>query len=160
MSKSVSTPKDQQSNHRASEHHKSESESGNINVNGELLFDSMHKPIPPIRGDIAIVDVEQDGQQYLYFHDDMHYATPNFALDRQVAGLLPFFDGSKTVMQISEQIGNLSIFWNLFNCWIVTGFSFPIIFGIFPRRRRLILRKNRSARLPVSTAPIRPNRRK
>lgn len=73
-------------------------------VKDDYLFDSLHKPIPHIRGDISIVDVEQDGQQFLYFHDDMHYATPNFALNRQVAGLLSFFDGAKTVMQISEQL--------------------------------------------------------
>jgi len=73
-------------------------------INDDHLFNSLHKPIPHIRGDINIVDVEQDGQQFLYFHDDMHYATSNFALNRQVAGLLSFFDGTNTVMQISEKI--------------------------------------------------------
>ncbi|MGK7370631.1 MAG: hypothetical protein ACNS64_10475, partial [Candidatus Halalkalibacterium sp. M3_1C_030] len=69
------------------------------------LFNSKTDPIPEVRRSIEIIPVENNGHSYLYFHDSLGYATPDFALDRQVASLLSLLDGSKSIRDLSPYLG-------------------------------------------------------
>ncbi|NGP77486.1 AmmeMemoRadiSam system protein B [Balneolaceae bacterium YR4-1] len=71
----------------------------------EQLFDSKTDPIPGVRRNIDIIPVENNGQSYLYFHDSLGYATPDFALDRQAASLLSLLDGRKSIEDLSPYLG-------------------------------------------------------
>lgn len=71
----------------------------------EQLFNSKTDPIPEIRRNIDIIPVENNGNSYLYFHDSLGYATPDFALDRQVASILSLLDGSKSIQDLSPYLG-------------------------------------------------------
>lgn len=70
------------------------------------LFDSKTEPIPHIRQDLDIIPIHENGDAYLYFHDMRGYATPNFALDRSVEGLLSLLDGRKSVNDLRPHLGN------------------------------------------------------
>lgn len=69
------------------------------------LFNSKTDPIPEVRRNIDIIPVENNGHSYLYFHDSLGYATPDFALDRQVASLLSLLDGGKSIRDLSPYLG-------------------------------------------------------
>ena len=71
----------------------------------EKLFSSKTDPIPEVRRSIDIIPVENNGHSYLYFHDSLGYATPDFALDRQVAPILSLLDGSKSIQDLSPYLG-------------------------------------------------------
>lgn len=78
-------------------------------MNDILLFDSLTSPIPGIRRDIRVIPIQDQGRELLYFHDPMGYASPNFALDRQVETVLSLINGQTSVKQISElSNGNVS----------------------------------------------------
>lgn len=68
--------------------------------NETLLFDSVSSPIPPIRKDLQVIPIEEDGKELLYFHDSMGYTSPNFALDRQIEPVLSLINGAYSISQI------------------------------------------------------------
>jgi len=77
----------------------------------DKLFDSTTDPIPEVRRDLQIIPIEENGDSYLYFHDQRGYATPDLALNQQVGTLLALLDGQKSIddlkpymsAEISEQ---------------------------------------------------------
>ena len=66
------------------------------------LFDSFTAPIPPFRYDVQAIPVEQDGETYLYFQDQLGYSEPNFAVPYSAQSLFNLFDGSRSVEDILE----------------------------------------------------------
>jgi AmmeMemoRadiSam system protein B len=70
------------------------------------LFNSITDPIPLVRRDIQIIPVQQNGNTYLYFHDDKGYATPQFALRKEAANLLSLIDGRKSIRDLKSFIGD------------------------------------------------------
>lgn len=71
----------------------------------DKLFNSKKDPIPEIRRNIEIIPVRNNGNSYLYFHDSLGYATPDFALDTQVVSILSLLDGSKSIQDLSPYLG-------------------------------------------------------
>lgn len=71
-------------------------------MSDSILFDSHTTPIPGIRRDLRVIPIQDQGRDLLYFHDPMGYATPNFALNRQVETVLSLINGQTTVKQISD----------------------------------------------------------
>lgn len=63
----------------------------------DMIFNSKSKPVPPLRRDIDVIPVENNGNSYLYFHDARAYLSDDFALDRRVAPLLSLLDGRKSI---------------------------------------------------------------
>lgn len=70
------------------------------------LFNSYTLPIPPLRFDIQRIPVQQNGQSYIYFHDQLNYATPNFALPADAKPILSLIDGSRSVEDIIKFSSN------------------------------------------------------
>lgn len=70
------------------------------------LFDSKTAPIPAIRRDLQIIPIQKDRKEFLYFHDELGYATPNFALNKQVEGLLSLLDGQKSIEDLKPYLGD------------------------------------------------------
>jgi len=70
------------------------------------LFDSKTDPIPPVRPDLDIIPIENNGDSYLYFHDMLGYATPNFALNSQVRNVLTLLDGNRSVRDLAPYFGD------------------------------------------------------
>lgn len=70
------------------------------------LFDSKTDPIPQLRRDLRVIPVQQNGNSYLYFQDQRGYATPDFALNRQVGTLLSLIDGSKSIADLEPYLGD------------------------------------------------------
>ncbi|SMO35408.1 AmmeMemoRadiSam system protein B [Fodinibius sediminis] len=66
------------------------------------FFNSKTEPIPPLRPDLQIIPVKENGRTYLYFHDQQGYATPEFALYREAAQLLSLFDGQKSITDLGD----------------------------------------------------------
>lgn len=64
------------------------------------LFNSTTKPIPPIRRDIQVLPVEDNGHSLLLFHDPMKISASGFALDRSVEPVLSLIDGHKSLDQL------------------------------------------------------------
>jgi len=75
-------------------------------MSDEKLFTSTTDPAPGIRGDLTIMKIENNGQPYLYFHDTLGYATPNFALNQQVAGLLSLLNGQRSIEDIMTLVNS------------------------------------------------------
>jgi len=63
----------------------------------DKLFNSTTEPIPEVRRDLQIIPIEENGDSYLYFHDQRGYATPDLALNQQVGTLLSLLDGQKSI---------------------------------------------------------------
>lgn len=68
--------------------------------NETLLFDSVSSPIPPVRKDLQVIPIKDNGRELLYFHDSMGYTSPNFALDRQIEPVLSLITGNYSITQI------------------------------------------------------------
>jgi len=66
----------------------------------EKLFNSYTDPIPNLRFDIQQIPVEQNGQSFIYFYDQMGYATPDFALPQDAEPILSLISGSRSVNEI------------------------------------------------------------
>lgn len=66
------------------------------------LFNSYTNPIPPLRRDVQAVPVEQNGESFLYFYDQMGYATPDFAVPKSAETIFSLFDGRKSVEDIMK----------------------------------------------------------
>ncbi|NGP89581.1 AmmeMemoRadiSam system protein B [Fodinibius halophilus] len=75
----------------------------------QQLFNSQSQPIPPLRRDLQVFPVEEDGQSYLYFHDQQGYATPELALHKQAGTVLNLIDGERSINDLEPFLGqNLS----------------------------------------------------
>ena len=64
------------------------------------LFNSFSQPIPPVRYDLQYIPVQQDGDELLYFHDSLGYATPNFTLPSDSQSVLSLLDGQRSINQL------------------------------------------------------------
>ncbi len=71
----------------------------------DKLFNSKTEPVPEVRRDIDIIPVQNNGDSYLYFHDILGYATPNFALDSQVSAVLSLLDGNRSIEDLKPYLG-------------------------------------------------------
>jgi len=72
----------------------------------DTLFNSKTGTIPPLRRDLQIIPVEEDGRELLLFYDAMKISDPGFALDRSVEPILSLLDGRKTLTQLISYFGN------------------------------------------------------
>lgn len=70
------------------------------------LFSSKTRPIPPVRRDLQIIPVEEDGRNLLLFYDSMKISKPGFALDQSVEPILSLLDGRKSLRQLTSYFGN------------------------------------------------------
>jgi AmmeMemoRadiSam system protein B len=75
-------------------------------MSGQQLFDSKSQPIPPLRHDLQLIPIQENGEALLYFHDQRGYATPDFALKREAGQLLSLFDGQKSINDLESHLGN------------------------------------------------------
>lgn len=71
----------------------------------ELLFNSETDPIPGLRRDLDIIPLQENGSSYLYFHDALGYATPNFALDDRARPILSLLDGRRSIEGFKPFLG-------------------------------------------------------
>ncbi len=71
-------------------------------MSNDTLFNSKTDPVPEIRRSIEIYPIKENGSSYLYFHDSLGYATPNFALDSKAATILSLLDGSKSIRDLTH----------------------------------------------------------
>lgn len=72
----------------------------------EELFNSHTDPIPPIRFEVQIIPIEQNGESFLYFQDQYGYAPSNFAVPASARNLLALFDGNRSVDDIMKHSSN------------------------------------------------------
>ncbi len=72
----------------------------------EKLFNSYTDPIPPLRFDVQIIPIKQNGETYLYFQDQYGYATANFAVPYSAQSIFSLFDGQRSVQDILEFSAN------------------------------------------------------
>ncbi|MBD3616853.1 MAG: AmmeMemoRadiSam system protein B [Gracilimonas sp.] len=72
----------------------------------DTIFSSYTDPIPPLRFDVQIIPIKQDGQTYLYFQDQYGYATANFAVPYSAQTIFSLFDGSRSVEDILKFSSN------------------------------------------------------
>lgn len=72
----------------------------------QQLFDSKSQPIPPLRQDLQLIPVQENGSALIYFHDQCGYTTPDFALKREAGQLLSLLDGQKSINDIESYLGN------------------------------------------------------
>lgn len=73
-------------------------------MSNQNLFDSKTDPIPRVRRDLQIIPIEENGDSYLYFHDDRGYATPELALQQEVGSLLSLLDGQKSINDLEPYL--------------------------------------------------------
>lgn len=71
-----------------------------MDLKDKLLFNSYTDPIPPLRFDIQRIPVTQNGNSFIYFFDQLGYATPNFALPVNAEPILSLVDGNRSVEDI------------------------------------------------------------
>lgn len=69
------------------------------------VFDSKSQPIPPLRQDIQVIPIQENGSALLYFHDQQGYTTPDFALKREAGQLLSLFNGQKSIDDLESHLG-------------------------------------------------------
>jgi len=70
------------------------------------LFNSTTGSIPPVRRDLQIIPVEEDGRELLLFYDSMKIISPGFALHRSVEPILSLIDGRKTLHELMSYMGS------------------------------------------------------
>lgn len=68
----------------------------------DKLFNSYTDPIPPLRYDVQIIPIKQNGETFLYFQDQMGYANSDFAVPYSAQSLFSLFDGSRSIEDILE----------------------------------------------------------
>ncbi|WP_020404676.1 AmmeMemoRadiSam system protein B [Gracilimonas tropica] len=71
-------------------------------IKPDSIFNSYTDPIPPLRFDVQIIPIKQDGKTYLYFQDQYGYATSDFAVPQSARSMLSLFDGQRSVEDIME----------------------------------------------------------
>lgn len=70
------------------------------------LFNSLSAPIPPVRRDIQIIPVTDNGRDLLIFYDPIKIAESGFALDSSVEPILSLIDGQKSITQMQPFFRN------------------------------------------------------
>lgn len=65
------------------------------------IFNSKTGIIPPVRRDVQIIPVEEDGRDLLLFYDTLKISKPGFALNSSVEPILSLLDGRKTLCQLT-----------------------------------------------------------
>lgn len=65
-------------------------------------FQSLEKPIPPVRPDLQLIPLHHNGDEILYFHDVLGYVPHDFALSRQAEALLSFLNGRFSIQKIGS----------------------------------------------------------
>lgn len=68
----------------------------------DKIFNSFTDPIPPLRYELQIIPVKQNGETFLYFQDQFGYAQSDFAVPYSAQSLFNLFDGSRSVEDILE----------------------------------------------------------
>lgn len=63
----------------------------------ESLFNSFTEPIPPVRYDIQRYPLNQEGEDYLYFHDVLNYTTKDFTLPSDSDAILSLINGERSI---------------------------------------------------------------
>ena len=71
-----------------------------------MNFESQTDPIPPVRRDLDLIPLENNGREILYLHDAMQYMDPNFALDQKVEPILSLITGRHSVKNICDLLNN------------------------------------------------------
>lgn len=71
-----------------------------------MIFESQSDPIPPVRRDLDLIPLENNGRNILYFHDAMQYMDPDFALDQKVEPILSLLTGQHSVENICNLLNN------------------------------------------------------
>lgn len=74
------------------------------NSHQDLLFNSNDQNVPPIRADLELFPVKSNDQEFIYFHDVMGYARPQFVLSKNLAGLIALIDGQRSVNEIFDEL--------------------------------------------------------
>lgn len=74
-------------------------------MSNDRIFNSTTKPIPPIRRELDIIPIRDNGDTYLYFHDQRQYVTSDLALRREVESLLSLIDGRKSINDLEPYLG-------------------------------------------------------
>lgn len=69
-----------------------------------MIFDSLTKPIPPVRRDIEIMSFNENGKSIIYFHDSLQHIESGFALDAKVEPILSLITGQQSVNQIVKML--------------------------------------------------------
>ncbi|MEX0609701.1 MAG: AmmeMemoRadiSam system protein B [Balneolaceae bacterium] len=64
------------------------------------LFDSYTHPIPPFRYDVEIIPVNQNGDSFIYFHDQLGYTAADFAVPYSAQTIFSLLDGNRSVQDI------------------------------------------------------------
>lgn len=72
----------------------------------DTIFSSYTDPIPPLRFDLQIIPVKQDGETYLYFQDQYGYAPDDFAVPQSARNIFSLFDGQRSIDDIMEFTGH------------------------------------------------------
>lgn len=72
----------------------------------DSLFNSYTDPIPPLRFDVQIVPIKQNGETYLYFQDQYGYTKDNFAVPYSAQTIFSLFDGQRSVEDLMEFTSN------------------------------------------------------
>ncbi len=75
-------------------------------MNNGNIFNSLSAPVPPVRRELQLIPVKNNGERLLYFHDSLEYMPPNFALDQRVEPVLTLLNGNLSCNQISEMLNN------------------------------------------------------
>lgn len=70
------------------------------------LFNSITDPIPELRRDLQIIPIKENGDSYLYFHDERGYVTSELALRRDAGQLLSLFDGQNSIRDLEPHLGD------------------------------------------------------
>lgn len=76
-----------------------------INMSDKQFFNSVNDPVPQVRRDLQIIPIEENGDSYLYFHDERGYATEDLALHKEVSTLLSLLDGQKSINDLEPYLG-------------------------------------------------------
>lgn len=66
------------------------------------IFNSYTDPIPPLRYDVSMTPIEQDGEHYLYFQDQLGYVAADFAVPRSARDVFSLIDGNRSIENILE----------------------------------------------------------
>src|SRR5690625_3053936 len=66
----------------------------------ELRFNSLDRPVPPLRSDVQTIPIPHNGNTVLYFYDTMGYAPSDFSLAAAVEPLLSLINGSFSIHKI------------------------------------------------------------
>lgn len=69
-----------------------------------MIFDSLTKPIPPVRRNIEVMSFNENGKNIIYFHDSLQYIENGFALDAKVEPILSLITGRHSINQIVEML--------------------------------------------------------